>query len=98
MPPPYVQIYDAVNNGTYWKQAAIAVTTAQRSTMAKPTPTAAELSWCRRDASEEGKRIVLFLIGTQPLLGKLDAPETIVDSDWDAAMAAFLPNLLKTVQ
>jgi hypothetical protein len=95
--PSYQAIYGAVNGGAYWQTLAIAVSQAQKAKLALANPTAAEIAWAKRDASEEAKRIILFVIGTAPIVAKLDAPGTITDADFDTALAAVLPGLLKAV-
>lgn len=95
--PLYEVIYDVALSGPYWKKVAIAVANAQRATLAKPTPTPAEIAWCKRDVSDEARRIVYLVLGTAPVVNKLDAPGTITDAEFDQSMTALLPNLLKGV-
>ena len=95
--PLYEQIYDVMQSGPYLKKITIAIANAMRTTLAKPTPTAAELAWCKRDVDDEARRIKFLVLGTAPVLNKLDAPATITDSEFDQAMTALLPNLLKDV-
>ena len=95
--PLYQVIYDVALSGPYWKKVAIAVANAQRATLAKLTPTPAEIAWCNRDIETEAKRILYLVLGTAPVVNKLDTPETITDAEFDQAMTAMLPNLLKAV-
>lgn len=95
--PLYELMYDVALSGPYWKKIAIAVANAQRTTLAKPSPTAAEIEWCKREVEAEAKRIIYLVLGTAPIVTKLDAPGTITDTEVDQAMTALLPNLLKGV-
>lgn len=96
--PTYITIYDHSLSGTYWKQAAIAVANAQRGLLAGPAPLSADkVAWCNRDPGAEGRRILLLLLGTNPLLQKLIDNQSFLDSDFDQAMGNLLPNLLKAV-
>jgi hypothetical protein len=95
--PSYQAIYDQVNSGSFWQRVAIAVSQAQKAKLALAVPTPAEIAWANRDAADEARRIVLFVIGTAPIVSKLDAPGTITDADIDAALTTLLPNLLKAV-
>lgn len=95
--PLYEQIWDVMQSGPYKKKIAISVANAMRTTLAKPTPSAAEIAWCKRDVDEEASRIKFLVLGTAPVLNKLDNPASILDSDFDQAMTALLPNILKSV-
>jgi hypothetical protein len=95
--PSYQSIYGAVNGGAYWQTLAISVSQAQKAQLALPNPTAAAIAWAKRDPSEEARRIIFYVIGTAPIVSKLDAPNTITDADFDAALAAVLPSLLKAI-
>mgnify|MGYP000161701282 FL=1 len=95
--PAYEAIYDVAISGPYWKKIAIAVANAQRTTLAKPTPSAAEIAWCKRDVTDEARRITYLVLGTAPVVSKLDVPGSITDAEFDTAMTNLLPNLLKGV-
>lgn len=95
--PSYQEIYSAVNGGAYWQTLAISVSFAMKAKLAQASPTAAEIAWANRDAAEEARRIIFFVIGTSPIVAKLNAPGTITDADFDTALANVLPSLLKAV-
>jgi hypothetical protein len=95
--PAYSAIYGAVNGGAYWQTLAISVAMAQKARLAGANPTAAEIAWAKRDPGEEARRIIFYVIGTDPILSKLDAPGTITDADFDTALGNVLPSLLKAV-
>lgn len=93
----YIQIYDANNNGIYWKDVAVAIVKRRLILLAGALPTAAQIAWCNRDLELEARRITLFLLGTQPVASKFIAEQTIADADWDTALAAIIDNILKAV-
>lgn len=95
--PAYQDIYNQVSAGNFWQRLTISVSQAQKTQLNGATPTAAQIAWANRDAVTEAKRIVFFVIGTAPIVSKLDNPASITDADIDAALAAVLPNLLKAV-
>lgn len=95
--PSYQAIYSAINGGAYWQTLTIAISQAQKAKLAQASPTAAEIAWAKRDPGEEARRIVFYVIGTVPIISKLDAPGTITDTDFDTALANVLPSLLKGV-
>lgn len=95
--PPYQDIYNQVSAGNFWQRLTISVSQAQKNGLAGNPPSAAQIAWAKRDAAEEAKRIVFFVLGTAPIVSKLDNPASITDADIDNALAAVLPNLLKAV-
>ena len=94
--PPYQDIYNAVAGGNFWQRLAVSISQAQKNGLAG-NPTPAQIAWANRDAGQEARRIVFFVIGTAPIVSKLDNPASITDADIDAALATVLPNLLKAV-
>lgn len=95
--PSYQNIYDQVAQGSFWQRLTISVSQSQKAKLALVAPTPTEIIWANRDAATEARRITLFIIGTAPIVTKLDAPGTITDADIDSALATLLPNLLKAV-
>ena len=93
----YVAIYDANNNGIFWKNAAVAIVKQRLLLLANASPTVAAIAWCNRELETEARRICPLLLGTAPIAAKVVSESAIADADWDTALAAIIGNILKAV-
>lgn len=93
----YQEIYDAVAANPLIGPMTIAVARAQdalQKTGDFPLSDGAK-EWVNRDARSEAERIKYFILNTAPVVGKLDAPQTITDADLQTAVNTLVPALVK---
>ena len=96
--PRYKDIYNAIQGDTSWvRRLTISVSQLQKAQLVPPNPTPAQIAWANRDPHQEAQRIIFYVLGTAPVVSMLDAPDTILDSHLDTALATVFPNLLKAV-